>query len=275
MSLRTLTVAALVSLALGFSSTTPVVSWSSYSSNALDSIPSKLPHSHSVLDSILSNEDVCGHDAVVLVDQPDLHASDLRVLPSHAHLSRSLLSAPSSRQFPYVSSTGLDFSSLLESTATRCQSRIVSYSPGHGGVSFSNEKHVVSLSFPALNGLADERAEAMLKHDSLLSAELALLAKTFPNHLVIYTSSSPSSLAKRADTVLGSVIQAPSAKPKTKGGVLARYQLLTPGLIVTLFVAFFVLVPIFMAGFSALASIQSSVQTSTPKSFDAAAKKNQ
>lgn len=59
------------------------------------------------------------------------------------------------------------------------------------------------------------------------------------------------------------------------GGVLKRYQLLTPGLIISLFVALFVLVPVVFMGISALSSIQSPVRSEAPKGFSAADKKNQ
>jgi len=60
-----------------------------------------------------------------------------------------------------------------------------------------------------------------------------------------------------------------------KGGILTRYQLLTPGLIITLFVTFFLLVPIVLFGISALASIQSPLRVESPKGYNAQEKKNQ
>jgi hypothetical protein len=56
-------------------------------------------------------------------------------------------------------------SALLEAAAARCDSRLVSFTPGQGGVSLSGDvKHVVSLNFPPLAGMAQERKDAMLKH---------------------------------------------------------------------------------------------------------------
>ncbi|KAJ7496589.1 hypothetical protein FB451DRAFT_1549683 [Mycena latifolia] len=274
MSIRFVAAVALLPLAFAFSGTSPVVSWASHSSNTLDALPSKFPHSHSLLDSILSSNDICGHDAIVFVDQPDLHASDLRSLPSDTHIARSLSSSPSSRQFPYVPNDApLDLSALLESAAARCESRLVSFAPGQGGVSLSSGvKHVVSLSFPPLGGLAQERKDAMLKHDALLSTELESLASTFPNHLIIYTGSSSLSFAKRAAAPITGSVRNGTA---STGGILTRYQLLTPGLITTLLVTLFVLVPIVMVGIQALASIQSPMRNELPKGYDAAEKKNQ
>lgn len=59
------------------------------------------------------------------------------------------------------------------------------------------------------------------------------------------------------------------------GGILKRYQLLTPGLILALLVVFFMLVPIIMLGVNVLASIQSPLRVEAPRSFNAKDKKNQ
>ncbi|KAJ7252419.1 hypothetical protein B0H12DRAFT_1184997 [Mycena haematopus] len=275
MSVRFFAVAALLPLALAFSGTSPVVSWSSHSSNTLNALPSKVSDSYSLLDALLSGSDICGHDAIVLVDQPELHASDLRNLPSSTHLVRSLSSSTSSRQFPYVPNHApIGMSALLKSAATRCDSTFVSFTAGQGGISLSGDvKHVISLSFPHLAGLAQERKDAMLKHDALMSAELTTLASTFPNHLVIYTgSSSPLSFARRQAPITGSI---PNGTASTGGGILAHYQLLTPGIITSLLITLFVLLPIVMFGIQALASIQSPLRNEIPKGFDATEKKNQ
>jgi hypothetical protein len=49
------------------------------------------------------------------------------------------------------------------------------------------------------------------------------------------------------------------------GGILARYQLLTPGLLTALIIAFGLLIPLLMVGINALASIQSPLRTESPK----------
>jgi hypothetical protein len=59
------------------------------------------------------------------------------------------------------------------------------------------------------------------------------------------------------------------------GGILKRYQLLTPGLILTLIVVFFVFVPIIVFGVNVLAGIQSPLRAEPPRSFSAKDKKNQ
>ena len=94
---------------------------------------------------------------------------------------------------------------------------------------------------------------------------------------MVYTSSSPAPAL-----VARQFPSAPDPRPHIvanetlpAGGILARYQLLTPGLITALLISFFLLVPAVMMGVSALASIRSPLQMGAPKSFGAQERKNQ
>jgi hypothetical protein len=117
----------------------------------------------------------------------------------------------------------------------------------------------------------------------MLADELSLLATTFPNHLVVYTGSPLPSHYKRQysdDTPERPVLDfdpVPLAANTTlpTGGILKRFQLLTPGLITALLVTFFVLVPVTMLGLKALASIQNPLRVDTSKTFNAQERKNQ
>nr|GAT51473.1 predicted protein [Mycena chlorophos] len=263
--------ALLPAAALAFSNTAPVVSWSSHSSALLDALPPKFS-----LETLLSSADLCEHDAVVFVDQPELRASDLRSLPSNTHLARSLASAPSSRQLPYVPTdveNNNNIPQLLAAAAARCSSQLVSYAPGYGAELSANVKHLLSLTFPPLDGLAQARKDALLKHDDILSSELARIAALFPHHLVIYTSSASLTPSKRSTPK--PINLAAAADPSATGGILSKYQLLTPGLITGLLITFFVLMPILITGINALSSIQSPVRVDAPKGFDAVERKNQ
>ncbi|KAF7290067.1 hypothetical protein HMN09_01311800 [Mycena chlorophos] len=291
MHMKLLAITALLPAALAFSNTAPVVSWSSHSSALLDALPPKFS-----LETLLSSADLCEHDAVVFVDQPELRASDLRSLPSNTHIARSLASAASSRQLPYVptdAESNNNIPQLLAAAAARCSSQLVSYAPGYGAELAANVKHLLSLTFPPLDGLAQARKDALLKHgafeasfrlvfvqfidwlalDDILSTELARIAALFPHHLVIYTSSA--SLAPSKRSTPKPINLAAAADPSATGGILSKYQLLTPGLITGLLITFFVLVPILITGINALSSIQSPVRVDAPKGFDAVERKNQ
>ena len=107
--------------------------------------------------------------------------------------------------------------------------------------------------------------------DEALFLSLSKLALSFDNYVVVYAGWLPSHLSARQ--VSSSTNATTFAVPT--GGVLARYQLLTPGLILALLVSFFVLLPIIFFGISSLASIKSPLKTEPPKGFVAGEKKNQ
>jgi hypothetical protein len=101
--------------------------------------------------------------------------------------------------------------------------------------------------------------------EARLAIELEKFERAFPRHLVIFAGS-------RRQDASAPPTPAPSSPV---GGILARYQLLTPALITGLLLAFFVLVPIILFGVSALASIESPLRVQPPKGFSADEKKNQ
>ncbi|KJA21671.1 hypothetical protein HYPSUDRAFT_140237 [Hypholoma sublateritium FD-334 SS-4] len=301
MVVRLLLAAAVAHVALAYSNTSPLVAWSSSGSLSLEALSSQLGptvHSLSLIESIFNGEDVCGHDAVILVAQPGLHSSDLRTLPPHSRLARSLASTPSARQFPYVPSySSLDIADLGDQLAAKCNSRFVYYPAGVGAIEDDRQiqhgkKHVVCLSMPDLDQSGRARKEAMNDHESLLSSDLASLAATFPNHLVVYTGSTPSShmptkrqSSPTPDRPILDLSEVATSTPKSasaaanttlpEGGILKRYQLLTPALITGLLVAFFLLVPVLYFALGTLASIQIPIRSDVGKTFSALEKKNQ
>ncbi|GJE84834.1 hypothetical protein PsYK624_009100 [Phanerochaete sordida] len=277
--------AALVPTALAFSGTHPVVAWSSHSSDALTAA-SKSTDTGYFLESLLSDDSVCDHDAIVLVDQLGLHASDLRSLPPSSKLARSLESSAASVELPYMRHSGANpFAGVSEAIAQRCGSRLLSVSAGEVAPHLEaapKEKHVVCMSMPAVQGTSEYRKGLVAELESTLASELEQVANTFSKYMVVYAGWSQL-LQSRQDSddapALEFVAPAGSASPSkaaaNDGGVLKRYQLLTPGLIVSLFVALFILLPVVFLGVSTLASIQSPVRLDAPKGFNAAEKKNQ
>ncbi|KAG7096496.1 hypothetical protein E1B28_003926 [Marasmius oreades] len=280
----------LLPLVFAFSNTSPLVAWSSHRSTALDRLPLKELNTHShVLESVISGDDICFPDALVIVEHPGLHASDLRNLPRSSHIARSLSSSPSSRQFAYLSSSSHDFdlASFAESVSYRCNSKLVYTTPGQGVELKGSEKSVIILSLPLLEFKgAYNRKSAMLETDFLLSSVLSTLP--FDNHLIIYTGSHSPHSKRQAELddngnlipdrpVLDLSPSSASVAPKNlKGGILHRYQLLTPGLIIILAIVLFLFLPVLYFGISALASIQSPLRIEVaPKGFNASDKKNQ
>ncbi|KAJ3791211.1 BIG/ATPase V1 complex, subunit S1 [Lentinula aff. detonsa] len=283
-------------LAFAFSNTAPLLAWSSYRSNLIDRLPSSASdalHSSKLFETILINDDICDHEAVILVHQPGLHASDLRQFSKSSHIARSISSATSSRQYAYVpastssaSSEEEHFVSFAQSASEKCHSRLVNILPGQGVGLTSDAKSVVIVNMPAIEG--SQRKTSMAEHDALLSTTLSSLP--FSNHVVIYTGTSPMHSKRQEDlstperpvldlNQAGSLTPSSSSlllAKKNKGGILHNYQLLTPGLIMVLLVVLFLFLPVLYFGISAMASIQSPLRLDAmPKGFNANDRKNQ
>ncbi|GBE78948.1 predicted protein [Sparassis crispa] len=267
--------------ALAFSDTHPLLIWSSVSSPSLAFDSSK---GSDFAKNLLKAPDICSHDAVVFINQVDLHAADLHTLSPSSGLVNTLESAFASFQFPYVRRTGgvNPFEKLADELALRCGARLIHTSideddmpmPAHGD---AKEKHVVCMGMPSLEGVhGATRKSMMAKHESQLSSALATLARTHPHYLVLYSGWSRSNLARQSSSPNpfdSSNSTAANALPS--GGILARYQLLTPALLLALILTLGVLVPLVLFGVYALAGVQSPVRNDPPKQWISAEKKNQ
>jgi len=124
--------------------------------------------------------------------------------------------------------------------------------------------------------------------ESLLHEELASLP--FPDYFVIYTgipsASSSNDLFKRQapydpDRPVLDLLEEESVLPAytnttlPNGGILKKYQLLTPELITSLSVFLFIMLPILFVGLSALAGVQNPIRLDVSKTFNAQERKNQ
>jgi len=262
--------AALVPLtAFAYSDSPPVVAWASQRSKILDNFPStvtKQDHFQSTLETILFNEDVCRHDAVVLVDHPDLRASHLRRLDHGSPLAHRIATSASFIQFPYVRSgvSDLPFDGLAEVVSHRCSAQMVKMEPKEEILNTPGNKYVISVGMNSVDS------------PEIFVDFMEKVTSAFPDHLIVYSSDSSRFARRQLEETSdsSSLFSAPN-QPVVDGGILKRYQLLTPGLILTLIVVFFVFVPIIVLGVNALASIQSPLRAEVPRSFSAKDKKNQ
>ncbi|KAF9242951.1 hypothetical protein BU15DRAFT_43339 [Melanogaster broomeanus] len=266
---------------LAFSNTIPFVAWSSQSSDLLNNLSlGARPNHGALLESIVSNGDICLYDAVVVVDHPGLRSSDLRTLQPSCRLSQIIKDAPSARQLPHVERSLGSSPDIIGFLMSRCGSLVVNVNPGSGEwILETDKKHVLTVSMPPVEGSTRYRKTMMVEHESLLSSELDKLADFTSNHLVIY-SGSHIPLERRQFPPLSEYDSPPEAgvlydATSPKAGILQNYQLLTPGLITSLLVVFFILIPVVMLGINALASIQSPLRSEAPKGYSAQEKKAQ
>ncbi|KIL67427.1 hypothetical protein M378DRAFT_159865 [Amanita muscaria Koide BX008] len=262
----------LSAFASAYSGTYPVVALSSEPSSILESLPASFENSYSPLHYIANDDDICSHNAVIIVEHPGVHASDLRSLAPSSSLARRFTDS-FTRNYPYVPTDSyLDSASHLTPMASQCGFRTITFTPGAKVTFDLDYKHLVYLKMPLLSSSGGARRKLMNHHGEILSIELDNLASIFPDHIVIYTGiPSSSEITKRQE----SISHSPSRMAVAQGGILKRYQLLTPGLISALLIVLFILLPVVLFGTSALASIKSPLKGDYAKGYNAREKKVQ
>ncbi|KAF8509430.1 hypothetical protein BU17DRAFT_56161 [Hysterangium stoloniferum] len=250
------------------SDSVPFVAWGTQSStklNALARTSKPFLSATQLFDKLLEGDSLCQFDAVIVADQPGLHATDLRVLPSTSYISSRLKSSASSLQIPNLPFDGSNALEDFKNTLSeRCYSdrrelplgKLVSFD--------SNAKHVIGVAMPSLGDTRTSLQRQIEMNDSAqrLSSWMDSISPVFQSYLVIYTASrpfTPESEDGSAFVVSGESDFAADPLNTTlpSGPLFARYQFLTPGLITALLVAFGLLVPILLLGIYSLASIQS------------------
>ncbi|KAG5729275.1 hypothetical protein E4T56_gene8053 [Termitomyces sp. T112] len=289
---RLLFATALCPLALAFSNTVPFLTWSSYPSKPLEQLSSSVKKSQTLFQSLLLNENICELDSVIFVSQEGLHASDLRALSPSSKFVRMLREYTSQRQFQYVRpQQSADLSDTVETIAKRCGFDTIDLVPGATSEHLTHDsKNVINIRLPSLEGeIGGTRKDKASLYTSQLANDLEYLSSMYPKHLVIYTGISAATFSVQHDSrqhieteddatltwPVFDFVSVPSNTTLAQGGILKRYQLLTPGLITSLLVVLFILLPILSFGFKALASIQSPLETEAPNKFSADEKKRQ
>jgi len=280
-------VVALSTVALGFSDTSPIIAWSSTSSISLNALPSRLQdgvHSLAVVQKIVDAKETCSYDAVIIIEQPGLHASDLRSLSAQSDLLRRVTSSPSAREYPYVHAHP-EFTALAVArmVSSNCQFPLSQVTLNHSvtPIEHSSKKHVFAILMPDLLESGRGRKIAMASHESRLSQELDVLGSKLTNHLVILVGSPLSASFEQfkrhapIPSASNFTVTGYTNTSSPDRGFLSQYQLLTAELITSLLVFLFVILPIVYCGFKALASIQNTIGMDDTQSFTSLEKKNQ
>ncbi|KAG8889088.1 hypothetical protein FRB98_005838 [Tulasnella sp. 332] len=260
--------------ARAFSDSSPLVAWSTSPSSTFSSISVEKQLVVKPGDVLgLLNEDVCGYDAVIVVEQPGLHASDLRTLSSKSYMAQQLHSAPSTLHVPYI--TPVHTAGTSRSFAKLCQSKEVEVLLGQDVESLpSSGKQFIHIELPELEGVGRERREEMKQAEEKLSLLLEKLEESFPSHLVLIMGTTPSSSNNmkhhiaRSQSKIPATFRSPRApsssrgvKPLPNSGIFHRYQLLTPGLITSIGITFLLIMPLMLMVISAVAGIKSPLRS--------------
>ncbi|CAE6385233.1 unnamed protein product [Rhizoctonia solani] len=273
---RTSVVASAVLLsgfANAFYDSVPFVAWSNHPSLAIDTLLEQNPTvpSHAqIINTLMSTDELCSLDTVVVVGQPGLHANKLSLLPHKSHLKTRLEKAPARLHFPYISVSGVpETDTVARDIAALCGFAADEWALGNSYESTS--KRVLYFDLPE----STERFWNL--DDEILEQNLNQITSQFNSYAVFLTGTSssvstlvtkrqqPNSLSRPHFSNQPNTITTFANTTLPTGGILARYQLLTPGLLTALIIAFGLLIPLLMVGINALASIQSPLRTELPK----------
>ncbi|CAE6423494.1 unnamed protein product [Rhizoctonia solani] len=256
-----------------FYDSVPFVAWSNRLSTAIDSLQEQNPTvpSHAqILNSLMGTDELCSLDTVVVVGQPGLHANKLASLPYKSHLKTRLHEAPSKLHIPYVPvSTVPETDTVAHDVAALCGFTADEWTLGNSYDGSS--KRVLYFDLP------ETTEKFWSSDDETLEQSLDQISSQFGSYAVLLTGTSssvstlvtkrqqPNSLSRPNFANQPQTITTFANATLPTGGILARYQLLTPGLLTALIIAFGLLIPLLMIGINALASIQSPLRTELPK----------
>jgi len=240
----------------GFSNTFPLLAWSSLPSPPLSKLAEGIPalsEQSEVMDRVMSMENLCRHDVILFATQTGLHANDLRALDRDSRISSLLGSSSDSLQLPYTScshSSTKSFDAYAAELSKRCGHRVISNDRTEDDeVVVPGEKKIVLLHLHDL--VAERPTSPSPRIDTAIASAVERHTAGSKSHLVVLAGSP--SLARR-----GEVLETRQAQNSTlaTGGILKRFQLLTPTIIIAILVIFLLYIPLLFLAINALASIQ-------------------
>ncbi|KAJ1308293.1 hypothetical protein OPQ81_004007 [Rhizoctonia solani] len=256
-----------------FYDSVPFLAWSNRHSVVIDTLWEQNPTvpSHTqVLNSLMSTDELCSLDAVVVVGQPGLHTNKLASLSSNSHLKSRLKASPSKVYVPYIPVSSVpETDAVARDVAALCGFAADEWTPGNSYEVAS--KRVLYFDLP------ETTEKFWSSYDETLEQNLDQIASQFNSYTVLLTGTSssvstlvtkrqqPNSLSRPNFVDQPHAVTTFANATIPTGGILARYQLLTPGLLTALIIVFGLLIPLLMIGINALASIQSPLRTETPK----------
>ncbi|KAL0094920.1 vacuolar ATP synthase subunit S1-domain-containing protein [Phycomyces blakesleeanus] len=269
--------AAILSLAsavVAFESTVPCLMWSpkNYLQPSLTNTEQLYLGTELAVSSIFASlsPNVCNAKVVAVINQPELHRSDLSrsdYTESFEHLKEHVSSAGSRVQYEYISGP-LDLNKMAMDIASQCDSTvsILDSETATSGDIYAEKSHSVALMMLPAGKDAEVLRENDFKIDRFIKA---IEEKVADDYIVIYTSSTPktpetSSLKKRA---LADVLSRRAPKASSVNlPVFAKYQLFSPAIFMGLAISL-IFVLVVATGVSWLTGIQ------TPTRFESKPKK--
>ncbi|QRW15718.1 hypothetical protein RhiXN_03719 [Rhizoctonia solani] len=242
-----------------FYDSVPFLAWSNHPSLVIDALMEQNPTvpSHAqILNSLMSTDELCSLDAMIVIGQPGLHANKLSSLPHKSHLKTRLQQAPAKVHFPYIPAPASLRQMLLLVTLPHCVD--LRQMNGRSEAPTTEPRSVLFISIYQ-SQLRSFGARMFNSYAIFLSGTSSSVST------LVTKRQQPNSLSRPNFVDQPHTITTFANATLPTGGILARYQLLTPGLLTALIIAFGLLIPLLMVGINALAGIQSPLRTESPK----------
>ncbi|KAK5808037.1 hypothetical protein F5H01DRAFT_353144 [Linnemannia elongata] len=213
--------------------TSPFLAWSpqEFSPRSLDTQVISVQDLHEGVNDLAD----CSHKAILVIDEPELHAADLG-RGGRNKLKNQVQGAESSLQIPFVNGA-VDLETLAERLSQKCNAALVNDNVDSGALSSVKGPVVIYKKLAA--GSADEKDEAV-------EEIIAQIHKKYQDdYLVLYSSSQ----IKELPTYHFSPRQLPDdPTPTTKpSGLFHHYTFFSQGIFMGLLIAV-IIVPIAMMG---------------------------
>ncbi|KAI8875245.1 hypothetical protein K501DRAFT_264050 [Backusella circina FSU 941] len=262
-------VLSLVSTALAFESTVPLLMWSpkdyvntDAKTNSNQFVIAKEDANNAILSSFSSN--ICSAKVVAFVDQPEIHCNDFS--RSEYENAFNQLKAHSSQsdtrvQMEYISE-GVDIHEVAKEIAKQCDSAIAILDPFTVSVDDISSMNGPTVAIVPLSPA--DNANTLQQNDATLGRLIDTIEKKTGNDYVVVYTSSTAKAPKRSANLHR---RAPTVKPIDNRPIFAKYVLFTPGIFMVLGVVFLFLF-IAVTGLTWLVGIQ------TPVRFEGKQKKN-
>ncbi|KAG0077635.1 hypothetical protein BGZ92_001838 [Podila epicladia] len=173
------------------------------------------------------------HKAILVVDEPELHSSDLGQR-GRTGLKTQIQGAESSLQIPFVNG-GVDLESLAEQLATKCNAPFVD-----ANVDRDFEVKAPSVIFKTLN------SDSVEENDSIFTKIVSNLeSQVQDNFLVLYSSSQTKDFPKKHRLSTRQLPVQPS--PSKPAGLFHTYTFFSQGIFMG-FLVVFIVIPIAIMG---------------------------
>ncbi|GJJ74270.1 hypothetical protein EMPS_06628 [Entomortierella parvispora] len=219
-----------------FEKTSPFLAWSSNGLNAAKNLNAQVVSVQDLKNGIYDLVD-CSHKAILVVDELELHASDLG-RSGRDKLKYQIQSAGSSLQIPFVQGA-VDLEKLGESLSQKCHTPFFDVDYHKDAVATAEGPSVFYKKLTS---------DSVKENDQALDTIISEVRDRFQdNYLVLYSTSQTKEFPHEQKLSARQLPEQPPSPTPTQSGLFHHYTFFSQGIFMGLLVAF-IIVPIGIMG---------------------------